>query len=262
MSNASRPSTGAAWTSATLALSACVLLAVTGALAEAAPRTKTCAHISGCSASVSSPPALAGGGAPGVEAPPPTPSSHLAVAVAPAPRSAVAARRTSGDLVTNAERGRRIRCGGYRPKAPTTFQWKLEPTASASAARTESGVFRTLLYITYEVTEKITDTTATGVHFCLGVDFRFKTLSGRPAPVRRLPDGTRGHVGLLPPCPQPLPPLGSTMRPCVEPATTVNDRNSATGVDVILTARVPVVIGAATVRGAGDSGGGDPWGAG
>ncbi|HJS93354.1 MAG TPA: hypothetical protein VJ741_03760, partial [Solirubrobacteraceae bacterium] len=185
-----------------------------------------------------------------------------AVAVAPAPKSVRVARRTSGELMTNAERGRRIRCGGYRLTAPTTFQWQLEPTAAASAASSESGVFRTTLYVTYEVTERITDTTAAGVHFCLGADFRFKTLSGRPAPLRRLPDGTRGHVGLLPPCPQPLPPLGSTKKPCVEPITTVKDRGSTTGVDVILTARVPVAVAAATVRGAGDSRNPDPWGGG
>jgi hypothetical protein len=162
--------------------------------------------------------------------------------------------------MTAAKGGRRIRCGGYRLKVPATFQFQLE--ATSSSASFAGGVFRVNIYITYELTEKITNITADGVHFCLGADLGFKTLSGRPAPARRLPDGARGHVGLLPPCPQPLPPPGQTKAPCVEPVTTVKDQSSITGVDVLLKARVPTLVGAATVRGSGDSGNGDPWGGG
>jgi hypothetical protein len=136
------------------------------------------------------------------------------------------------------------------------------PSPPASSARSASGVFRIRISVTYGTTEKITDTTAHGVHFCLAADSRFKTLSCQPAPAGRLPHGTRGHIGLLPPCPQPLPPPGRTSAPCVEPVTTVKDPNSTTGVDVILKARIPVLVSAGTVLGAGDSGGGDPWGGG
>jgi hypothetical protein len=241
-------------------MSAGVVLLATGSLAHAVPvpgqTTKTCAHISGCSASASSPPTAFTGG-------PPVASSQLRVAVAPAPKSAAEARRTAGTLMTKAAGARAIRCGGYRPKSPTTFQFQLQAGVSATSAGTTSpGVFRTSLFIVYRTTERITNITAAGVNFCLGADFRFKTLSGRPAPARRLPDGTQGHVGLLPPCPQPLPPPGRTTKPCLEPVTTVKNPNSSTGVDVILNARIPVQVAAATVRGSGDSAAGDPWGAG
>jgi hypothetical protein len=182
------------------------------------------------------------------------------VAVATSPTSTAKARGHSGMLVADADRGRRIRCGGYRLKAPTTFQFKLQD-ASASASAT-SAAFRVRITITYEITDRITNATGDGIHFCLGADFAFKTLSGRPAPARRLPDGTRGHVGLLPPCPTPLPPPGATTAPCVEPVTTVKDTDSTTGSDVILKARIPTTVGFATVRGAGDLVGGDPWGGG
>jgi hypothetical protein len=165
-------------------------------------------------------------------------------------------------MMTNAEGAGRIRCGGYRFKGPTTFQFQLQATASATSASAAAPVFTSRLYITYELTERITNATADGAQFCLGVDSAFKTLSGRPAKARRLPDGTRGHVGLLPPCPMPLPPPGAIQAPCLESVTTVKDKYSTTGVDVILKAQIPTLVAVATVRGAGDSGAGDPWGAG
>jgi hypothetical protein len=242
---------------ATLMLSASSVLVATDPLAHAVQSpgqaTKTCVRINGCSASASSPPLALTGGQPAT-------SSHLNVAVATAPKSATAARHASGTLMTNAAGARAIRCGGYRFRSPTTFQFQLRATGPASVRPTRrTGFFK--LYITYEITDRITNTTADGVQFCLGADFGFKTLSGRPAPARRLPDGKRGHIGLLPPCPQPLPPPGRTKAPCVEPVTTVADQGSSTGVDVILKARVPTLVGEAAVL-AGDSGAGDPWGAG
>lgn len=245
-------------TLATLTLSAGLVLLATVMPAQASSPggSKTCVHINGCSASASSPPTAFAGG------PPPIPS-HLAVAVATAPRSAASARNASGQLTTAAHGGRRIRCGGYRLKAPTTYQFELQATeSSASSTSSASGAFRVNLHITYELTEKITNTTADGVQFCLAADVGFKTLSGRPARVGRLPDGTQGHIGLLPPCPQPLPPAALTKAPCLEPVTTVPDVHSMTGVDVVLKARVPTLVEVATVRGSGDSRGGDPWGGG
>ncbi len=241
-----------------LALAACLALLATATLAHAAPQAKTCARISGCATSVNSPPPLPMATLGGQE----PPASHLAVAVATAPSSRAKARGQSGTLVAGAARGRRIRCGGYRLKAPTTYQFHLQATTSAGGATSASARLVTKLYITYVTTERITNTTADGVQFCLAADFGFKTLSGQPAPERRLPDGTRGHVGLLPPCPTPLPPPGVTKAPCLEPITTVKDGSSTTGVDVILKARIPTLIGFGTVRGAGDSSSGDPWGGG
>jgi hypothetical protein len=238
--------------SASFILSACLSLLATATLAHAAPKTKTCARINNCSATASSPPLAFTGG-------PPAHPSHLKVAVATAPRSAAAARNASGSLMTNPEAGRAIRCGGYRFRSPTTFQFQLHATTSARTVRA-GAIFK--LYITYEATERITNATAHGVQFCLGADFRFRTLSGRPALARPLPDGTRGHVGLLPPCPTPLPPPGLTKAPCLEPVTTVKNSSSTTGVDVILKARIPTLIGVGTVRGTGDSNSGDPWGGG
>jgi hypothetical protein len=231
------------------------VLVATTTLAHAALGTKSCARINGCSASASSPPTAFTGGQPAT-------TSNLTVAVATAPRSTAQARNASGTLMNNARGGRRIRCGGYRLKAPTTFQFQLQATAASSASAATTSVFTSKLYITYELTDTITNAAPDGIQFCLGADFAFKTLSGRPAPGRRLPDGTRGHVGLLPPCPTPLPPPGATQAPCLEPVRTVKDKFSATGVDVVLKARVPTLVAVATVRGAGDSDGGDPWGGG
>lgn len=243
--------------SATLTLSACLALLATATLAQASlpGGSKTCAHIDGCSASASSPPLAFTGGQPAT-------TSHLRVAVATAPKSTATARNASGTLMTNAEGARRIRCGGYRFKAPTTFQFQLQATTAASSAGVTPAALRTRLFITYEITERITNAPAAGIQFCLGANFAFKTLSGRPAPARRLPDGTRGHVGLLPPCPTPLPPPGLTKAPCLEPVATVKNPNSTTGFDVILKARVPTLVAVATVRGSSDPGSGDPWGGG
>lgn len=241
----------------TLTLSACLVLLVTGPVAHAVQTpgqaTKACVHLNGCSASANSPPLAFTGG-------PPATASHLQVAVATAPRSATAARHASGTLMTKAEGALAIRCGGYQLRSPTTFQFQLRATGPTSVRPTNrTGFFK--LYITYELTERITNTTAAGVNFCLGINAGFKTLSGQPAPARHLPDGTRGHVGLLPPCPQPLPSPGRTKAPCLEPVTTIKNQSSSTGVDVVLKARVPTLVGESAVL-AGDSTAGDPWGGG
>jgi hypothetical protein len=219
-----------------LAVITCLVLPATATLAVAGQGSKNCAAIDGCAASVSSPSpppmAILGGQ--------PQPASRLAVAVATAPTATLNESHQSGKLLAAAEGGRRVRCGGYRLRAPTTFQFQLLTASPAS--------------ITYDITDRITNIAAQGAHFCLAANFAFKTLSGRRAPAARLPDGTRGHIGLLPPCPASLPPAGFATAPCVEQVTTVNDSNSTTGVDVILKVRVPT----RTSGGAA----GDPWGGG
>jgi hypothetical protein len=217
--------------SATLTVLTVLLLAATGGLALAAARTKSCATISNCATVVSSTPpptATLGGAVP--------PASRFGVTVRTAPTSTLGTASQPGKLVTNAEFGRHIRCNGYSVRAPATFEFML--------------LTATPVHITYEITDKLTNTTAQGIQFCLAANFAFKTASGAPARAARLPDGTRGHVGLLPMCSKPLPPAGVATAPCLEQITTVKDSNSSTGVDVILKVRVPT-----TTKG-------DPWGAG
>lgn len=216
---------------AMLIVATALALAVTAGLALAAARTKSCAQISNCGTTVSStPPPTATLG----EAIPP--ASRFGVSVTTPPTSTATGGSQSGKLVTNALFGRRIRCRGYRLRAPATFAFKL---LTATPAR-----------ITYEITDKLTNTTAQGIQYCLAANFAFKTASGTPAPATRLPDGTRGHVGLLPKCPRPLAPAGVATAPCVEQITTIKDSSSSTDVDVIIKVRVPT-----TTKG-------DPWGGG
>lgn len=208
-----------------------LLLAATAGLALAAARTKSCAQIRNCATVVSftPPPTATLGG-------PVTPSSRFGVSVTTPPTATQGNSSQPGKLVANALAGRRITCRGYQLRAPATFAFKLLTATPA--------------HITYEIDDKITNTTAQGIHFCLAAGFAFKTASGTRAPATRLPDGTRGHIGLLPMCARPLPPAGVATAPCLEQISTVKDSNSSTGVDVILRVRVPTLTS------------GDPWGAG
>jgi hypothetical protein len=217
--------------SAALTASTVLVLTATAGLALAAAHTKSCPQISNCATVVSSTPpptATLGGAIP--------PASRFGVSVRTPPTSTATGGSQSGKLVTNALFGRRIRCNGYQLRAPATFAFKLLTSTPA--------------HITYEITDKLTNTTAQGIQFCLAANFAFKTASGAAAPAHRLPDGTQGHIGLLPRCPRPLPPAGVASSPCVEQITTTKDSSSSTGVDVTLRVRVPT-----TTKG-------DPWGAG
>jgi hypothetical protein len=227
MRMATRRGTRAIRITTTLTALTCVVLATSAAIALG--RTKSCAQISNCTTAVAviPPPTATLGGKP-------TPASRYGVAVKTAPAQTLGARRQSGKLVAAAKFGRHVRCPGYQLKAPNTIQFQL--------------LTATPVNITYAITDRITNTTAQGIHFCLAANFAFKTLSGRPARAVRLPDGTRGHVGLLPACPRPLPPAGATTAPCVQGVRTVKDAQSSTGVDVILRVRVPTRTK------------GDPWG--
>lgn len=218
-----------AW--AALITTTILALSATAGLALAAASTKSCAQISNCrTVLTSTPPPTASLGAPI------PPASRFGVSVTTPPTSTVTGGGQSGQLVTNALEGRRIQCKGYRLRAPATFAFKL---LTATPAR-----------ITYEITDRLTNTTAQGIQFCLAANFAFKTASGTPARPTRLPDGTRGHVGLLPNCRKPLPPAGLATAPCVVQTTTVKDASSTTNADVVIRVRVPT-----TTKG-------DPWGAG
>jgi hypothetical protein len=165
---------------------------------------------------------------------PPPPLAKLAIAVRTAPTSSLTARRQSGRLIAAQQPRQHITCRGYRLRDPTPVNFQLKTATPVN--------------IVYAITERITNTTAKGIHFCLAANFAFRTASGRPARAAKLPDGTPGHIGLLPPCRTPLPPPGATTAPCVQPITTVKDAQSSTGVDVMVRARVPTRTQ------------GDPWG--
>ena len=195
--------------------------------------SKTCVQINGCNAIVSTPPRVTAP-SPGALAPPPPPSSRFGITVAAAPTATAGTQSQSGQLIGKVDSGRGISCRGYRTRDATTFVFKL--------------LTATPLTITYGIVDRITNTTAHGIQFCLAANFAFKTASGRPAATTVLPDGTRGHVGLLPRCVNPTLPPGVSGRPCVARITSVKNKNSTTGVDVILRVRVPTETN------------GDPWG--
>ncbi|HTU86324.1 MAG TPA: hypothetical protein VMF57_12170 [Solirubrobacteraceae bacterium] len=224
-----RQQSRAAWACAALGLLACALLALPG---SALARTKSCTRISSsCGTTVSSP--LLVGGAPGA---PPPPSSRFGIAVKTAPTATLVDRNQSGTLVGKVDVGRQVSCAGYTKKDPITFAFQL--------------LTATPVKISYLITDRITNATANGIHFCLAANFHFRTFSGKPAAPTVLPDGTHGYVGLLPMCVNPNLPAGAATRPCVQSVTTASDSSSSTGEDVIMTVRVPVVT----------KGGGDPWG--
>jgi hypothetical protein len=234
---ARRPHSRTVRASATVTVLTCMMLAATAGLALGGIRTKNCARISGCATSLSSPPILTAAPPPGGTAPPPAPTSRLAVAVKTAPTSSRGAGNQSGRLVEKVDVGRGITCPGYTARDTSTFGFQL--------------LTATPMNITYVITDRIKNTTADGIHFCLAAKFRFKTASGRQAAATRLPDGTRGHLGVLPQCAIPVLPPDLATAPCVEQITTTKDLNSSTGVDVILRVRVPT-----------RTKGGDPWGGG
>jgi hypothetical protein len=210
-----------------------VTLAVTAAAAFGLTHTKKCAHVSGCTSVLSTPPRptfLPPGGV----APPPAPLSHFGITVQRAPTAVSGAPPTPGTLIEKVDAGTGIKCPGYTPRDNSTFVFKLlTPTPTQ---------------ITYEIVDRITNTTADGIQFCLAANFAFKTASGDPAPAAQMPDGTMGHLGLLPHCLHPTLPAGVATAPCIEHIGTVPDSSSNTGVDVVLRVRVPAQTS------------GDPWG--
>ncbi|HUA46567.1 MAG TPA: hypothetical protein VMA77_15150 [Solirubrobacteraceae bacterium] len=206
------------------ALLAGVLLAATASSAIARVQTKTCLRISSCAISGLAPPPLP------TATQTPQPQGRFALKITTAPTSTPGTASNPGHLVVNPLLGRRITCPDYKLRSADTLAFQL--------------LTATPLHITYVVTERIANTTKAGIQFCLAAPFAFKTLSGGQAPPTRLPDGTSGHVGLLPGCANT-----PATAPCLEPVTTVHDSASSTTVDVIVRVRVPVLTKV-----------GDPWG--
>lgn len=208
--------------------------------------TKMCGSGTVCSTSLSSAPApvtsggggSGGGGGVGTSAPAPSskPSSRFHVSATAA--SPVAQPITKGSqMVETLDRGRRLTCLGYRRKDTSWFAFMLNTQTS--------------IHITYRVTDTITDTMPSEVHFCLGAPYKFRTDSGAQARRSILPDGTLGYTGLLPLC-RALPTAPTTeLQPCVVSTRKRADSTSSTGFDTVLVVRVPAVTK-----------GGDPWGGG
>jgi hypothetical protein len=221
---------------------ACAMLAAEApfALARVA-RTKTCQRVSVCSSSVSSPAPLTpvggsggGGGGGGPTSPPPPPAPFSNFLVAARPSSAGKKLIESAKLTQTVNSGSRLRCAGYTPRDPSWFQWLLTSTSK--------------LTITYEITDRIANTTPRGLRFCYGAPHQFKTFSGRPARRAKLPDGTMGYIGLLPMCVTNPTGKNTFSGPCMDPVTTSRDPSSATGIDIVLKVHVP------------NEAAGDPWG--
>lgn len=213
----------------------CLLLAATADLAFG--RTKACSQIRKCATrAVASPPPQTTLG------PPSSSTGRFTVAVATAPTASATVGTQRGTLIAKPQPATSIDCPGYRLKDPTPLLFQLR---TATPVR-----------ITYEITDRLTNARIDEVHFCLAQTAGFKTASGSPARRAKLPDGTLGHIGLLPSCPKPLPPAGVASAPCVESVSSVPDSHSTTHVDVILKVRVPTrTKGGASING-------DPWGGG
>lgn len=218
---------------ASATLLVCVMPAVTSAALPGTVSNKTCVQINGCSTTLSTPSRVTAV-APGQVAPPPAPSSRFGIKVATAPTATVGTQSQSGQLIEKLDPGRGVSCRGYTERDPTTFVFKV--------------LTATPFRITYVIVDRIANTTADGIQFCLAANFGFRTASGSPAAPTVLPDGTRGHVGLLPRCANPAAPPVAAGRPCVAHIESVKDKTSSTGVDVILRVRVPTRTGV------------DPWG--
>ena len=201
-----------------------------------ASRPKPCAHISTCTASLSTPVAPTAP-APTGTPPPQPPSSHFGIAVKPALTATLVKKNQSGQLIAKLDPGHQVTCAGYKKRDPATLVFQLLTPSP--------------LRISYVITDRIVNVNANGIQFCLGAHFHFKTLSGAPAAPTVLPDGTKGYVGLLPTCPNPSLAPGATTASCLAGVATTPDSSSSTGVDVIVTARIPVLTTAAA---------GDPWG--
>jgi hypothetical protein len=205
--------TRSARASAAPALLACLALALMAVPALAHVQTKSCTRIGGCT-TVLRPPVIV------TATQTPRPVSHFGVTVKTAPTSTLGTASQPGKLVTNQLLANEITCKGYTERSDTTLAFMLRTA--------------TPLNITYVVTDRLTNTKPDGIHVCLASPLPFKTLSGAPAAPIRLPDGSAGHIGLLPGCAK-VPDTA----PCLVSATPTPDPNSSTGVDVLTRVRVP-----------------------
>ena len=117
-------------------------------------------------------------------------------------------QRTHGRIASNSDlqvnaynSGPKLVCPGYTRRVTSWFEFTL-------TANRQFG-------ITYEVTDAIHNSTRQGIHICVGLGYKFTTLSGDPARRAELPDGTKGYVGLLPLCQETADGSVLSKGPCV-----------------------------------------------
>jgi hypothetical protein len=204
-----------------------------GHTAAAKTKTKTCGVSGSCAASLSSAPPPepstgggGGGGGVGGTSPPPQPFSTFIVNAKPRTTPRI---QPGSKLIEALNAGRRLVCAGYTRRDGSWFEFKLTT--------------RTRMGIVYEIIDTIHNTAPAGVRFCAGLPHPFTTFSGKPARHARLPDGTLGYVGLLPPCTRSSTGAVVSTGPCVASIEKGRDPNNT-----IVRAQVP-----ATTQG-------DPWG--
>lgn len=138
-------------------------------------------------------------------------------------------RPNAGILSEALDVGTPLQCQGYIRQDPNWFSFLI-----SSSNRNK--------LITYAVRPAAAETELVGnTKFCLGASSEFTTSSGTQAPAGRLPDGSRGFIGLLPFC-------NRVSGPCVDSRETSLDANSPTGFDVVLRVLIPAGLA------------GDPWG--
>jgi hypothetical protein len=228
-----------------MAIPAAVTAQVVAHAAATKTKTKTCGAGGSCTTSLSSQPppppvgtspggsgggggGSTGGGGSGTVcgctlARPPAYSTFNVHALARAPGRRI---QSGSKLIESLDAGHKLVCPGYtRKDRRNWFEFML-------ASKTPMG-------ITYEITDVIHNRPAKGVHFCAGLGYRFKTLSGRPARHAKLPDGTPGWIGLLPDCERDSAGAVTSTGPCV--LSTEESTDSAGNVNTALMVQIPAM---------------------
>jgi hypothetical protein len=144
----------------------------------------------------------------------------------------VVSNANSGTLRTTINVGTPLLCGTYRFRDPNWYDSVL-----TSAAPPPAGAASPVEQVSYT----IKNTSSNGIGFCLGATYDFTTASGNQAPAGKLPNGTPGFIGLLPPCVNGTP-------PCISGITQQSDASVKSGHDAVMSILVPEL--------------GDPWGSG
>ncbi|HTP21762.1 MAG TPA: hypothetical protein VMJ65_19300 [Solirubrobacteraceae bacterium] len=145
----------------------------------------------------------------------------------------VTSNAAAGTLEGTLNVGRELKCGAYRFRDPNWYGTAVTPPASGLPPGAPP--------IVDQVSYTILNASSQGLGFCLGALYDFPTASGAMAPARKLPNGKRGFIGLLPMCTPASP-------PCISSISQQPDSNAKSGSDAVMIIQIPEQ--------------GDPWGAG